>query len=149
MSTLFAFLHHIAAFALVSALVVEFVLVRGEITLANARRLQRADLAFGIAAAVILIVGFLRLMYFEKGAIYYMHSTPFIAKLALFVTIAVMSIYPTVTFLSWRKATREGRLPVVDEYRIHRIRSIIHWELAGIVVLVLCAAMAARGAGMR
>lgn len=32
MSTLFAFLHHLAAFTLVSALAVEFVLIRQELT---------------------------------------------------------------------------------------------------------------------
>lgn len=34
MSTLFAFLHHLAAFTLVSALAVEFVLIRQDLTMA-------------------------------------------------------------------------------------------------------------------
>jgi putative membrane protein len=37
MSTLFAFLHHLAAFTLVSALAVEFVLIRQDLTMAIAR----------------------------------------------------------------------------------------------------------------
>jgi len=41
MSTLFAFLHHIAAFMLFAALVVEFVLIKDEITLRTAQRLLR------------------------------------------------------------------------------------------------------------
>ena len=45
MTVLFAFLHHLAAFTLVSALALEFVLVRQELTLANARRLHVADAA--------------------------------------------------------------------------------------------------------
>ena len=40
MSTLFAFLHHLCAFTLVSALAIEFTLIRQELTLASARRLQ-------------------------------------------------------------------------------------------------------------
>jgi putative membrane protein len=40
MSTLFAFLHHLCAFTLVSAVAIEFTLIRGELTLASARRLQ-------------------------------------------------------------------------------------------------------------
>ena len=39
MSAAFAFLHHVAAFALVAAVALEFVLTRGEPTLATARRL--------------------------------------------------------------------------------------------------------------
>ena len=47
MSTLFAFFHHVAAFTLVSALAVEFVLIRQELTLANARRLPIVDAVTG------------------------------------------------------------------------------------------------------
>src|SRR5688500_11040710 len=98
MSSLFAFLHHVAAFALVAALVVEFALIKGEVTPANARKIALADLAFGISAGVVLMVGLLRVFYFEKGASYYFHSAPFIAKLSLFVIVALLSISPTVEF---------------------------------------------------
>jgi putative membrane protein len=37
---LFAFLRHVAAFTLVAAVALEFVLLRGELTLWSARRLQ-------------------------------------------------------------------------------------------------------------
>ena len=43
MIVLFAFLHHLAAFALVAAFAIEFVLLRGELTLWVARRLQVTD----------------------------------------------------------------------------------------------------------
>ncbi len=75
-----AFLHHAAAFAVVALLTVELVLLRGELTVANARTLLRMDAAFGIAALVLLIVGFLRVFFTEKGAAYYFHSGTFIAK---------------------------------------------------------------------
>lgn len=39
MSTLFAFLHHLAAFTLVAAIAVEFVLLRGELSTSVARRI--------------------------------------------------------------------------------------------------------------
>ncbi len=51
MPSLFAFLHHIAAFTLVATLAIEFVLVRGELSLDNARKLPAVDLVFGISAA--------------------------------------------------------------------------------------------------
>ena len=50
MTWFFAFLHHVAAFTLVAALVVEFVLIRDQLTVARARTIQLADMAFGIAA---------------------------------------------------------------------------------------------------
>ena len=49
MSTLFAFFHHVAAFTLVSALAVEFVLIRQDLTLAIcAQATDRRRGAWGI-----------------------------------------------------------------------------------------------------
>jgi putative membrane protein len=148
MPALFAFLHHVAAFALVAALVVEFVLIREEITLQAARRLLLADLVFGAAAGSVLVVGLLRVFFFEKGPHYYLHSAPFIAKVSLFALVALLSIYPTVVFLSWRPAVRLGQPPRADARRIRRVRSLIHWELAAVVVLIFCAALMAKGIGV-
>ena len=74
MSTLFAFFHHVAAFTLVSALAVEFVLVRQELTLATARRLPIADAVLGASAGFLFVVGLSRVFFFEKGAGYYFHD---------------------------------------------------------------------------
>ena len=147
MSSLFAFLHHLAAFTLVAALVVEFVLIRGQLTVERARSLRLADAAIGAAAGVVLVIGLLRVFYFEKGAAYYFHSGPFIAKLSLFVMVALLSIYPTVKFLSWGKTLKQGRLPNVSDGELRMIRSMLHLELMGIVVLILCAALMAKGIG--
>jgi putative membrane protein len=149
MPAFMAFLHHVAAFALVAALAVELVLVRDELTLRNARKLQLADRVLGISAGVVLVVGLLRVFYFEKGAGYYFHSVPFIAKLSLFVALALLSIYPTVVFLSWRNAIRAGQVPVVDASKLRRLRSVIHFELMGVVLILVCAALMARGIGFR
>src|SRR3990172_579770 len=111
MTWFLAFLHHIAAFTLVAALVAEFVLIRDELTVARARKIQLADMAFGIGAGVVLVVGLLRVFYFEKGPSYYFHSIPFIAKISLFVIVGLLSIYPTVEFLSWGKSVKHGRVP--------------------------------------
>src|SRR5208283_3798872 len=99
---LFAFLHHAAAFVLFATLFAEMVLLGGELSLQSARRIQIYDMVFGIAASVVLVVGLLRVFYFEKGAEYYFHSAPFIAKMTLFVAVGLLSIYPTLVFLSWR-----------------------------------------------
>jgi len=139
LTAFFAFVHHVAAFTLVAALVVEFVLIRGELTVAAVRRLARADMVFGISSGVLLVVGLLRVFYFEKGAAYYFHNAAFIAKLALFFMIAVLSIYPTVKLISWRKGIDAASLPA--------IRRILHLELVGVVLILLFAALMADGIG--
>jgi putative membrane protein len=147
MSTFFAFLHHVAAFGLVSALTVEVVLLGGEIDLDAARRLQRADMALGLCAGVLLAVGLARVFFFEKGASYYFHSGPFIAKLVTFIVVALLSIFPTLVFLSWRKDTAQGRAPSSAPAQLRALKRVVHTELAAIVLIVLFAALMARGIG--
>jgi putative membrane protein len=76
MAALFAFLHHVAAFTLVSAFAIEFVLIRQELS-----------------------------------------------------------------------RLKEGRAPAVSAKRQRTIRSVLHVELAAVVLLVLNAALMARGIG--
>jgi putative membrane protein len=145
MIVLFAFLHHLAAFTLVSAIAVEFVLLRSELTLWTARRLQVTDLILGIAAGVLLAAGLARVFWFEKGAAYYLHSHAFLMKFSLFIVVGLLSIVPTVEFLSWRKAMQRGEVPVVAAAKLRRVRMIVHAELAAIAVILLCAAIMAKG----
>jgi putative membrane protein len=142
-----AFLHHVAAFGIVAALVVESALLGSALTARSARQVQFADLAYGIAAGVVLAVGFFRVFYFEKGSAYYFHSAPFIAKVSIFALVGLASIYPTVEFLSWARDLKQGRIPSVPERKMRAIRTLIHWELAGLVLMILCAALMARGVG--
>ncbi len=145
MSTLFAFLHHLAAFTLVAALAVELVLIRQEFTLANARKLPIVDGVLGAAAGVVLVVGLLRVFYFEKGAAYYFSSHAFLTKFSVFIALALLSIIPTFEFLSWRKALKAGQVPAVKASKLVLIRKIIHGELIGVVIILFCAAIMARG----
>jgi putative membrane protein len=148
MTVTFAFLHHLAAFTLVAALAIEFLLIRQEITLDNARRLILVDGIFGGAAGVLLVVGLLRVFFFEKGYAYYFSSHAFLTKLTLFIVIGIISAIPTIEFMRWRKAVKEGRIPVVDAGKVRTLRKIIHWELAGIVLILFAAAMMAKGGWM-
>jgi putative membrane protein len=145
MSTIFAFLHHVAAFTLVAALAIEFMLIRQSLTVDNARRLVITDAILGASAGILLVVGLLRVFYFEKGHTYYFANHAFLGKFGLFIIIALISIVPTLEFLRWRKVVQAGKLPEVTAQKLTTIRKIIHWELAGIVFILLFAAMMARG----
>ncbi len=140
MNVFMAFLHHTTAFALVAAIVVEFVLIRLPIDAANARRLALTDAVVGLSAGTLLVVGWLRVFFFEKGTEYYFHNLAFIAKMGLFVVVALISIYPTLKFLQWRKGN-------FDPASVPAVRRALHLELVGVVLILLCAAMMARGIG--
>jgi putative membrane protein len=140
-----AFLHHVAAFVVVGALMTELVVLRNDLSLASARSVLRIDAAYGIAATVLLVVGLLRVFYTEKGAAYYFASGSFLTKLALFAIVGLISIYPTVTFLSWRRALREQRVPDLAAGPRRKLRMLIHIELTLLFVIMLMAVMMARG----
>ena len=147
MTVLFAFLHHLAAFAVVAALAIELVLLGGEFTVRSARKLQAIDAVYGASAGLLLVIGLLRVFYFEKGAGYYFHSIPFIAKLSLFLAVGMLSIYPTITFRGWTKSLKLGATPGIGAKELGVLRAVIHWQLVGVVLILLCAALMARGIG--
>jgi putative membrane protein len=147
MPAIMAFLHHLAAFTVVSCLVVEVVLFKPPLTVSQARRIQITDNLFGLSAGVLLLVGLLRVFYFEKGAAYYFHDGFFLTKLMAFLLAAVISIYPTVLFLSWSKALKQGIAPDMSASQIRRARMCLMWELTAIVVILFCAPLMARGLG--
>lgn len=146
-SALMAFLHHLAAFTVVAALAVEVALFRPPLTVPQARRLQRTDMIFGIAATAVLVVGLLRVAYFEKGPQYYWHDAFFLMKFAAFVVAALISIYPTVVFLSWNKALKANTPPEITRERTGSVRMCLMLELALLVLILLGAALMARGLG--
>jgi putative membrane protein len=142
-----AFLHHVSAFTLVGALVAEVVAFKPPLTVAQAHRLQRIDSVFGVSAGVLLVVGLLRVIYFEKGAGYYFSDAFFLTKFVAFLVAGIVSIYPTVLFLSWGKALKQGLTPEMSAAQVRRARMCLMWEMMAIVVILFCAPFMARGFG--
>ena len=146
-SALMAFLHHLAAFTVVAALAVEAALFKPPLSLAQARRLVLTDLVFGASAGVVLVAGLLRVAYFEKGPAYYWHDAFFLTKFGAFIVVGLISIYPTLTFLSWNKNLKSGSAPEIAAPVSRRVRMCLLFELTAIIVILLCAAFMARGFG--
>jgi putative membrane protein len=142
-----AFLHHLSAFTVVGALVAEVMLFKPPLSVAQARQLQHVDSVFGLSAGVLLVVGLLRVVYFEKGAGYYFSDAFFLTKFVAFVLAGVISIYPTVLFLSWSKALKQGVVPEMSTAQVRRARLCLMLELTAIVVILFCAPFMARGFG--
>ena len=144
---LLASLHHLAAFSVVALLAIEVATFRPPFTLPQAMRLQRVDLLFGLSALVLLIVGLMRVTWFEKGPAYYWHDLFFLIKFGAFLIAALISIYPTVVMQSWNRSLRGGAAPQVSEACRARVRLCLMCELTAIAVILPCAALMARGAG--
>lgn len=147
-TSLMASLHHLLAFTLVACLAYEFVAFRKDLSIAEARRIQRADLIYGVTAGLLLVAGLLRVFYFEKGMNFYTHSPFFWVKMAAFTLVGLLSIDPTIRFLRWNRQIEAGQAPVVSEAEFRRTRLLLTLELVGLVIILLAAPMMARGIGM-
>jgi putative membrane protein len=146
-NALFAFLHFLAAFGVVAIVTTEWLTLNRKPSHAEALRLLRCDMWYGVFAMLLLVVGFLRVFYFEKGSAYYFSNHFFWTKVALFAVVGVVSIYPTVQFLGWRKDTRQGKPPVLTEPQFLRLRLALRLEVGLLVVIVFSASMMAKGLG--
>jgi putative membrane protein len=147
-NSLMATLHHLFAFTVTACIIYEFVAYRKGLSVPEARRIQRVDLAYGISAGLLLLVGFLRVYYFEKGINYYSHNSMFHLKLGAFLVVGLLSIYPTIRFLKWNPALKEDKAPEIPEDEFKRVRLFLLLELAGLAVILFAAPAMARGLGM-
>jgi len=147
-SAFFSFLHFVAVFGIVGAVIVEWATLSEAPTHREAKLMQACDRWYGIFAGAILIVGFLRVFYFEKGSAYYFANPFFAAKIGLFIVIGLLSIYPTLRFIKWRPQMRDGQAPVVPPTEFRMLRTVLRLELVLLLLMVLCAALMARGVGM-
>lgn len=144
---LIAFGHFLGFFALTAAAVLQLALLTESMSSDTARRIQRADRAAGLSAVAVLGFGLLRVFYFEKGAAYYFSNTWFLVKFGLFVIAALISLYPTITFLRWNGVLAQGNGIELGAAELGRLKSVIHWELVLIIGILLCASLMARGFG--
>lgn len=147
-TAIMAFLHHLFAFTLVACVVYEFIAYRQGLTIEEARRIQRADLFYGISAGLLLIVGVLRVFYFEKGAAFY-SASPFLwVKMDAFLIVGLLSIDPTIRYIRWNKVIKENKAPEISDKEFKRTRIILWLEVIGLAIVMLAAAFMARGIGL-
>ena len=147
-TALMAFLHHILTFALTASIVYEFIAYRQNMSIEEIQRIQRVDLAYGISAGLLLVIGLLRVFFFEKGANFYMNNPFFWVKMNAFLLMGILSIDPTIRFIRWNRTLKQNTLPEISEPEYKRTRLLLTLEVIGIAVILLAAPMMARGIWM-
>lgn len=116
------------------------------------RRAFRADALWGVAALLWLSTGLWRLFgEAEKSTGYYMQNDAFIAKMAGFLLILALEIWPMVTLIRWRRRLGHGASPetVMNQGTARRMAVISHLEALVVAGMVVLAASMARGYGAR
>jgi putative membrane protein len=147
-SAVLAFIHHLAAFTLFASILFEHLTFKRDISIAGAKRLLAVDTLYGLSALTVLTVGLARAVYFEKGWEFYSNNTFFWIKLGAFAGAALLSIYPTVTFISWRKTLKQNILPPIMRSKFNTITWMLRGQMLCLLIILFAAAMMARGIGM-
>src|SRR5829696_670517 len=98
---LLAIAHHLLIFALLAVLVMQIALMKPGLDAALLSRIVRLDMAYGVIAGVIIVVGFARVFFGLKGPEYYLANHFFWAKIAAFVAVGLLSVAPTIRIRGW------------------------------------------------
>ncbi|MBL7872756.1 MAG: DUF2214 family protein [Cyclobacteriaceae bacterium] len=141
---LLRYIHFISIFAIVGSLVSEHLLLKKEMTRLEISRLARIDAMYGIAALSLLAAGLtLWLGSIGKPAIVYTKNWIFHTKLTCFILIGLLSICPTMFFITNRKGNPD---------EIIKTPPLIFWmlriELVLLFIIPLLAGLMAKGVGL-
>ena len=142
-----AYLHFASILALGGILMAEWVLYRQDMTLGQARLLQRLDLHYLFAAMVALGSGLARVVWYGKGTSYYLDNTVFWVKMGLFVAIALLSVAPTIHYLRWTPRLKQGHPPEISDRQFRTYRRYLVAEAVLLILMPLAAVLMARGIG--
>ena len=149
MDILIPYLHYIGIMVLMGSLITEHVVLKPGINKSQIKSLATTDLIYGIAAAVVLVTGLLRWFVVDvKGAEFFNKNPLFHIKVTLFVVIVILSIFPTLKFLKWRKSVRKGQEVEVTEAEAKKQLMFIRIELLLLAIIPLLAVMVSMGVRM-
>lgn len=147
-SAMVAYLHYVGFMVSFGALAIERLTLKSELTLQESWRIVIADALYGIAATTVLITGILRVLYFGKGTDYYVNNPIFWFKVGVFLLVGTISLYPTISFITWVSTLRNQVPPKLSEAIAGRLQQVIQLELVGFMAIPLLAALMARGIGL-
>lgn len=147
-SAIVAYCHYLSFMLAIAALVVERLSLKSDLSLEKARRIVIADVVYGLSAIGVLITGVLRVLYFGKGADYYLDNPLFWTKIGLFLLVGALSLYPTVTFILWIKDLQQVQVPSLSRGKVQVLSSLVSLEIVGMLLIPLFASLMARGIGL-
>lgn len=143
-----AYVHYLSFMLCFGALVLERRLIRPNPNKADATLMVITDVVYGIAALALLGSGILRVVHFGQGSGFYTENPLFWWKVGLYLSVGGLSLYPTITYITWAIPLRKGELPQVSEGLANRLAWILNIELVGFALIPLLATLMARGVGL-
>jgi len=147
LEAILAYVHFLAILTMVVFISSEAALCRIEwMNEKVVERLARVDAIYGMAAILVLATGIARTIWGVKGSGWYWTNPLLHVKLTLFIIVGLISIFPTITYIRWRRQLRENKsLPSAAEVR--KTRRLVMIQAHILVVIPLFAVFLARGFG--
>lgn len=137
------YLHFIAVFAIVGALVSEQFLVSKTMSRKEIKLISKVDI-INIAGIILALVGGLILWFWVgKPAEYYTKNWIFHTKLTLFIGLIVLSVYPTIFF--WKNKNGEDLNASIHVPKVVMI--CMRLEIILLIVLPILATLMSVGVG--
>lgn len=141
---LLRYIHFISIFAIVASLASEHLLLRKELTRKELQRLSRIDAVYGVAALSLLAAGLtLWLGGVGKPSEFYTKNWIFHTKITCFLTVGLLSIYPTMFFIKNRKGN-PAELVAIPK----KLFMMVRIELLLLFIIPLLAGMMSKGFGL-
>jgi len=144
---------HLLAFAMaISGVFTRGAALRRPVSAETLRRAFAGDNHWGVAAALLVATGLWRLLGgIEKVTSYYANDVLFQAKMAGFLIIFALELWPMITLIRWRRALRGGATAeaTASATTASRIAVISFTQGILMVIMVILASAMARGFGAR
>jgi putative membrane protein len=139
--------HFAAVFLLIGVLGAEFAALRAPLNADGIKRIASIDRLYGIAAVLVIVAGLSRVYFGLKDESFYWGQHAFWTKMGAFVLVGIISIWPTMRFIAWARASKaiDSFTPPPEE--VKGVRRLLMFEGVLILVIVIDAALMARGLG--
>ena len=139
-----AIAHHLAVFTYVAIFAAEFALLRPGLSGPRVLQLGRLDATYGGVAALVIVIGIIRVIFGSAGWEFYVGNWAFWTKMAAFIAMGLLSIQPTMAIARWRKAAGADSGFAVPPDEIRAARKFVHAEAAALALIPLLAAFIPR-----
>ena len=147
-SAMVAYIHYLGIILCVGTLFFERILLKANLNRKDSILLIITDSIYGFAGLAILFTGILRVKYFGQGGDFYTSNPVFWIKVTIFIIIGLISLYPTVTYISWVLPIRKNKSIMISENVVKRFKFLITTELIGFAIIPFFATLMARGVGL-
>lgn len=139
------YLHYLGIMTLMGALITQHLIVKSSMNKEDIKTIATVDIIYGIAAVLVLTTGLLRWFLYGKGSEFYLSNPIFHTKLTLFFVMGIISIFPTLRILKWRKFSRQDNTFKVSGKEASRVLMFVRIELLILAIIPLLAVMLNRG----